>query len=56
MRVVMIPLAWYWGITIVVPFLNGSSTDPLFVEHAATSLIAGAVAAGVFSLLRRPRP
>ena len=49
----MIPLGWYWGITIIVPLLNGSSTDPLFFEHAATSLAAGATVAGVFSFFRR---
>lgn len=37
-------LAWYWGVTLFVPYMNGAGGEPAFAEHAVTTLAAGAAA------------
>ncbi|MFC1679590.1 exosortase K [Elusimicrobiota bacterium] len=43
LRLVGLPLGVYLAVTILVPLLNGVHVDARFLEHAATTLIIGAV-------------
>lgn len=50
-RSLSVPLACYWGLTVVVPLLHGAARSPGFWRHATFVLLLSLLVAGLLGFL-----